>query len=126
MKTLQAITTCLPLFGLLALGACAGVGSHGNVVPSISGPSTVQAGVPESYTFSSTSPHDYPLSYGVNWGDGTHMPNALGVGSGDDHTSEHAWANPGSYTIIFTAVDGHGSSGTGSYVVQVVAPPAAE
>lgn len=110
------------LFVASLLSGC--VSSVTGLAPTVDGPSSVEAGSTVSYTFDALSPKGYALSYGVNWGDGSSLPTALNIPSGDKHSGIHAWSQSGNYTITVIVSDGHGGSSTGSYAVQVVNPPA--
>ena len=97
---------------------------HGGLVADISGANALNAGKTESYDFDASSAMGYKLFYGIDWGDGSKPLFIAGVSSGNSVSGNHAWAQPGTYTIAVTVTDGHGESGFSTYEVQVnPAPP---
>jgi probable HAF family extracellular repeat protein len=100
------------------------------VVPptaSIMGPADGVPGQPRTFTFESTdvSPTDQAAGfiYTVNWRDGSPIltiPRTAGNGTGI--SVDHVFTAPGSYTVLVTATEDGGSSGTAvqSVIVQSV------
>lgn len=120
--------TATPGLGSIASGTYqvtvyAPASSMAPTTPNISGPSTTQAGVADSYTFTSTDQsggyNGGSLSYSITWGDGSPASYASGYASGSGYTVSHTWATAGTYTITVTVTPGQGSVTNGSYQVMV-------
>ena len=96
------------------------VGAGGNRNPVAMGTATPTSGLaPLTVSFSgagSSDPDGDPLSYAWAFGDG-------GTASGS--TTNHTYANAGSYTATLTVSDGRGGSNGRSFAISVGAPPSA-
>ena len=66
------------------------------------------------FTFQSTDPDGHDIKYSVDWDDGNKEETPL-YSSGYKATLTHAWANPGTYTIVATAIDKFGAESNESY-----------
>lgn len=91
--------------------------------PSITGPTSAQAGVAANYYFRSTDKdgsYDGGLiTYTINWGDGTTTNSPVGFPSGVSYNASHSWTSAGTYTISVTATPALGSPAGGIYQVTV-------
>ncbi len=91
-----------------------GGGSVANLPPSAVFTSTVD-GLTASFDGSGSSDPDGTIaSYAWNFGDGT---------TGTTATPDHAYADPGTYTVSLTVTDNAGATGTFSNSVTVTTPP---
>ena len=75
--------------------------------PTISGPTSGEAGTEYEYTLNSEDPVHINIGYIIDWGDGDFPPWydwACGV-SGEDVIVRHTWENTGEYTIKVKAFD---------------------
>jgi hypothetical protein len=79
--------------------------------PTINGPSSGKTGMSYNYTFISRDPKGDPISYQVNWGDGTVDTWYGPVESNVTITRSHTWEEKGTYTIKARVKDGHGIVG---------------
>ncbi|PIR96072.1 MAG: hypothetical protein COT92_03105 [Candidatus Doudnabacteria bacterium CG10_big_fil_rev_8_21_14_0_10_42_18] len=91
--------------------------------PEITGSTSAQVGVSNSYFFRSTAKdgsYDGGLiTYTVNWGDGTITNSSVGFPSGVSHNASHTWTNAGTYQIYVTATPALGSPASGILSVTV-------
>ncbi len=89
--------------------------------PSISGPTSGEATVAESFTASATDPSSSDTNAGFtykwNFGDGTSAVTGA--------TPTHTFTKAGTYTITLTATDQHGTAGTTTESFTVIAAPTA-
>jgi len=91
--------------------------------PSISGPTNVNVGDENWFTFIAIDPDNNPIQLFVDWGDGT----SGWVGeyaSGEQIWFEHAWNNEGTYIVKAKVKDVLGEESDFGYLeVNVVIPP---
>jgi outer membrane protein assembly factor BamB len=73
--------------------------------PIITGPTTGNAGVEYKYTFFSVDPDNNPVSFYLEWDDGTNPSWSKEYASGETAKIKHTWNNQGSYTISVKARD---------------------
>ena len=59
------------------------------------------------------------INYIVNWGDGTQTPVTKSA-NGAETSFTHSYGNAGSYTLTFTGTDDYGTTGQGTYDVEVI------
>jgi hypothetical protein len=75
--------------------------------PSLSGPQSVDVGVPGSFEALATDPDGDRIAYEIDWGDGTGDTGQL-VDSGAKSTFQHAWAAKGTFSVKARATDSRG------------------
>ena len=73
--------------------------------PTIDGPTSGKAGIPHTYTFTSTDPDGNAISYYIKWGDGSITNWTSFQPSGSPCTVIHNWEFQGKYTIEAKAKD---------------------
>ncbi len=76
--------------------------------PTISGPTSGEAGTSYTYTAVTTDPDGDKVSYCFDWGDGDDTC-TLFFNSGEQTTSSHTWDSDGDYTITVKATDENGA-----------------
>ncbi len=92
--------------------AVIGEGETENIAPSspsIQGLKNGTKRVANSYNFSSTDEDDDPLSYSIDWGDGT-SDTSGNLPSGYAFVRDHIWYAAGKYTIVVVVDDGEDTS----------------
>jgi hypothetical protein len=89
-----------------------------------SGPGSGRPGIHYAYTSSATDPDEDPISYTIDWGDGT--TSIIGpLDSGIVASINHTWTRAGTYQIRAKAIDGKGATSewSESWTVSINAPP---
>ncbi len=76
--------------------------------PTVSGPTSGEAGTSYTYTAVSTDPDGDKITYCFNWGDETEFCTDL-YDSGQQASVSHTWESEGSYTITVKATDERGA-----------------
>jgi len=71
--------------------------------PDIDGPTSGKAGVPQTYTFTSTDPDGDDISYYIEWGCGESETTDF-YPSGEPATASHTYVS-GTFVISVTAID---------------------
>ena len=84
------------------------VKNHPPDKPTLTGPSSGEAGKSYTYTIVSTDPDEDKIYYCFDWGDGEEFCGDL-MNSGEEMQATHSWKDKGSYTIKVTATDEHGA-----------------
>jgi outer membrane protein assembly factor BamB len=110
--------------GTVYIGTTEGVGKGGYLyafgpqetndpptAPSITGPTTGKAGTSYDYKFVASDPDRNPVSYYVEWGDGTSTGWTDDYNTGEEITLSHAWSSDGTFTIKAKARDTFGAEG---------------
>jgi hypothetical protein len=89
--------------------------------PIINGPTHGKVGVEYTYTFNSTHPSGYNITYYVSWGDGSPNESHGPVPPGVEVEATHTWNNIGTYFIRAKAreYDEHTESGWGELQVTI-------
>jgi outer membrane protein assembly factor BamB len=77
-------------------------------IPSITGPSEGKADREYDFTFKSTDPDRNPVSFYIEWGDGTTTGWTMEYYSGEKAEYSHSWSEKGNYTIRAKAKDTFG------------------
>ena len=96
------------------------------VITSVTGSSTVTAGIQGTWSVNASDPQNEPLTYNVDWGDTGGIMMALFAAIQQpiylqSSTFTHTYANPGTYTITVTAKNSSGLSTTATTSVEVTA-----
>ena len=73
--------------------------------PIISGPTSGNANTEYKYTFISVDPDNNPVSFYIDWGDGTNPSWSREYASGEIAKIHHTWSEKGSYIIQVKAKD---------------------
>ena len=73
--------------------------------PTIDGPTSGKAGIPHTYTFTSTDPDGNAVSYYIRWGDGSTTNWTTFQPPGTPCTVNHVWDKRGNYNIEAKAKD---------------------
>ncbi len=96
--------------------------NHAPVIMSLVGSTTISAGGTENVTLVTKDQDNSPLSYKVNWGDGSATTTAA-TGSMLIATStfSHVYPNPGTFTAVFTVQDDTLLTVSSSLVINVIA-----
>ena len=76
--------------------------------PTITGPTSGEAGKSYTYTAVSTDPDGDKIFYCFDWGDGNELCTNL-FNSGQQASASHTWKNEGDYTITVKATDENGA-----------------
>ena len=76
--------------------------------PTISGPSSGEAGKSYTYTAVTTDPDGDKVFYCFDWGDGDEFCTNL-YASGQQVTASHTWSDKGDYTVTVKATDENGA-----------------
>lgn len=84
--------------------------------PTIDGPNSGKPGINYEYTFVSTSPDKYDLSYYIEWGDGTITNWTEFQSSGESYTESHAWVSKGDYIVKTKVKDIYGIESDWGYL----------
>jgi Putative peptidoglycan binding domain len=97
-----------------------------NVAPSlsaISGPTSVQAGVTNTWSVANLNTSTAYSSLSMNWGDGSssiaNTNGSYGYGNGSNSTFSHAFRTPGTYVIRVTATNSNALTSYETYTVTV-------
>jgi len=91
---------------LLPIAAMNVVANNPPEKPTITGPTSGEAGKTYTYTIVTTDPDGDKVKYCINWGDGNEFCTDY-VKSGEEVQIQHSWQDKGSYTITVTATDEH-------------------
>ncbi len=75
----------------------------------INGPSWGVGGTDYNFTFVTTDPDDNPVSYYIDWGDGTYTDWTSEYASGEIVKIKHTWNEQGTFTIRAKAKDTYGA-----------------
>ena len=99
------------------------VNKNAPTINSLTGSTTVAVNDIETVTVNATDPHNSPLTYSVDWRDNPPiMMSALMARVQpveQTSTFTHAYANPGTYTALFTVKNAAGLSTSSSLVITV-------
>ena len=98
--------------------------SKNPTIVSFTGPATIAALAQGTWTVSASDPRNSPLSYSVDWGDAPMTLLSFFAKQPvfvQTATFDHAYANPGTYTITVTAKDSAGLSASATTSVTVTA-----
>ncbi len=93
---------------LLPMAAMNAISNSPPEKPTITGPTSGEAGKTYTYTIVTTDPDGDKVKYCINWGDGNEFCTDY-VKSGQEVQVQHSWQDKGSYTITVTATDEHGA-----------------
>jgi outer membrane protein assembly factor BamB len=92
--------------------------------PIISGKTNGYVGQRYWYTFNSVDPDNNPVSFYIEWGDGTTMGWSWEHASGEDSYFDHTYSEPGTYIIKAKAKDVMGEESDFGYLeVKIIVPP---
>jgi len=80
-------------------------------VPSITGPTEGKVDKEYDFTFKATDPDRNPVSFYIEWGDGTNTGWTMDYNTGEKATYSHTWSEKGNYTIRAKAKDTFGLEG---------------
>ena len=96
-------------------------------IVSVTGPTSTVAGAEGTWTVNASDPQNGPLSYAVDWGDAPSGRMLLMAATTpvfvQSSTFTHVYANPGTYTITFTVMNGAGLKATATTSVEVSPAP---
>lgn|GEM_PF-3958799 len=97
------------------------------VITGVAGPAGLPQGEMGIWNISAYDPDGTYLSYSVQWGDeGSYRSAALSSAQiGSAASLQHAYSQPGNYTIIFTVKDSAGASTQATLTVNVIPTPSA-
>jgi|GEM_PF-1708552 len=99
------------------------VNKNAPTISSLTGSTTVAVNDIETVTVNATDPHNSPLTYNVDWGDNPPMMMSALMARvqpvTQTSTFTHAYANPGTYTALFTVTNAAGLSTSSSLVITV-------
>jgi PKD repeat protein len=94
------------------------------VVDGVNGSSRLGVNEVGTWSVVAHDPESGPLSYSVDWGDGTPTDVKSAVAAVQTATFTHSYSSAGSYTVGFTVTDDHGQSARSSISVGVGGVPA--
>ena len=91
--------------------------------PVIDGPTEGKINKNYDFEFVSTDPDSNPISYYVNWGDGTNSGWTMDVNTGESVTLSHKWTSVDDFTITARTKDTFGlESDTTSFEIKISNP----